>query len=175
MLSAMNTPQVLTSNYNRAKEILALVREFSPDAQLIYDPSLDPQPDVPGAVFDEEAGFTAKPVPSNAKSTEEGAFMIYGHVQQPDLAIPSAAYRQNGSPYTLDGRIRCVFNENVGRLDAERKQLEEKAAAGHPLFNGGIKHGPYLVARGDKVFSDGNKVVVLHWASKPFRERQVEA
>lgn len=175
MLIRMETPKVLTSIYGRALQILALVKDYSSDAMLVFDPSLDPQPDVPGSFFDPEVGFTLKPVPSNTSPNERGAYMIYGHVLQPNLAIPDAVWRPNGTPYTLDGRITCVFTENVGQLEATRVSLETHKAAGHPLFNNGISVGPYLVARGDKTFEDDNKVVVLLWASKPYNERQVQA
>ncbi len=175
-----------TTTYAKAKDALALVQGFSPKAQIIFDPSVPPAGGFPGAgTLDPATGVTVYPVPADTKDDAEGAYMIYGKVDQPNLAVPPSA-QQPASPkakpgekvtgYTLAPTVEGTFEENVAALNAVAEDHKAKAAAGHPLYNNGIKFGENLVAMGELVMQDGtvntNTVVALYWSSKPFNERQ---
>ena len=155
------------SRLEDARQMLALVREFSPDAKIILDPSSAQEF---GQVNrDDDLGINIIEPTKDTAASAEGPFCLYGHIGGFNLAIP--ALDANSQDYTIRPGAKHVFIQNVGDFKADFELNRKKAAGGHPLFNNGIKYGTNIVARGD----DGNKVVVLLWSSRKYNELQERA
>ena len=176
-----------STTYDRAKEMQQLVAGFSTVAKIIYDPSVVPDGGWQGSgQLDEASGVTVYEVPKDTPGDTEAAYMLFLKVPQPMLAVSPSLYNAAGRKtkagekvtdgYTLSPSVEGTVTENVADLDAVAKDHKAKAAAGHPLYNNGIKFGDNLVAMGQLIMEDltvnTNTVVALYWSSKPFNERQ---
>lgn len=141
------------STLKRAKEMLALVLAWAPDAEIVYDPEL-PSPSEPFiGVWDDSVGSLIKPVRSSVTDDTVGTFCIYGHVTGDNLAI------QPGRPFGNNPDQNLTFIQNVQEQDAEK--------TGYP-YNSGIKVGDFLVAI--PVTQD---TAEIHWAARDYTERQL--
>jgi len=167
------------ATYAQAKALLTLVQCFSRDTQLILNPSVIPKdgwPPTP-SVFDPATGVYKYAVPTNTPDDEEGAYMLYGHVEQARLVLPPSLFQPGSSDvYTLKGGVQCVFEEDVAELIEQKEKLDYMAKIGHPLGNAGIRAGKYLVPAGKVVGLDGtvsdDLVILLYWSSRPFDQPQ---
>ena len=176
-----------TCSYAVAQKALALVIGFSPAAELIFDPSIVPEGGWQGAgQFDEATGITKYAVPADTKPDAEAAYMIFGKFLQSLMPLPPSVFQKSGpmkkggekvdDGYVVTSQVEGTFSENVASLNTVAEDHKAKAAAGHPLYNNGIKFGDNLVPMGQLIMDDGtvntNTVIALYWSSKPFNERQ---
>src|SRR5258707_120832 len=84
--------------YAHAKVARDAVLAFSANAQIIFDPSVVPQGGWQGVgSLDPVTGVTRYAVPADTKDDQQGAYMLYGTVAQPDLAVPPGMYQTGGA------------------------------------------------------------------------------